>query len=226
MTIATTTTVTLAGRDVQLRCLWARETDAIDEAYPRPVPPTIPNPNAGSLAPRVPNEADPAYQAALRRWVKDVTRARVWLATALESGATGGLSSESIKSGVASLASAMTDEEIGTLSAALAQFNATRLIKESVKMLIVKAEPDTPGVGLLDERDGPPPEPVEIPEVYDLTQRSLELRACERFGQPPEWFRTLAPERASELLAHELVRRQEERQTARTLAALASFVGL
>lgn len=77
-------TVTVRGREVEVRALSAADTDAIRQALPPPAPPMIKDPQRGSAAPRVPDHDDPGYRLALRSYGQLYQAAEAALAMGLE----------------------------------------------------------------------------------------------------------------------------------------------
>jgi len=61
-------TVNLRGEAVTVRPTASAVLDAVYALYPPPLAPLIHNPDAGSLAPKIPDERDPAYVAAKLAW--------------------------------------------------------------------------------------------------------------------------------------------------------------
>lgn len=216
-----TTTILIGSGEVKIRALWAKETDLIDEAYPRPIAPMMKNPNAGSESPPIPNEADPKHQAELRRWVKAVMRSRV--AMSLEPN-TDGWDEAKLKAMVGELITTYTEEHINVLSAAAAQFSAARMVSDALKALVIAREPKagaTSGVGVVDLNEA---DKIDIPDQYDDSQAMLDLRICERFGQAPGWEKTLSPDDQAKARAYELVRLGEQRKATSLLQAVAALV--
>lgn len=72
------------GASVSVRALTHAELVAIRAAIPPPSPPMVPDPNRGSLAPKIENRDDPAYIRAADCWQGKFERARVAIAAGYE----------------------------------------------------------------------------------------------------------------------------------------------
>jgi hypothetical protein len=60
--------VTVRGQTFNVRQLTGIEMEMIGRVWPRPEVPMVDDPDAGSLAPKIPNRSDPEYLAALEAW--------------------------------------------------------------------------------------------------------------------------------------------------------------
>lgn len=202
------------ARAVPVRALWAWEQDLAEDAVPRPLPPMRKDPNRGSASDPVPDLKDPDHQEDLRRWVRDLARAQVFLSTAEKPDES--LTTEGVRAGVRAVARLYTSDELDHLWLSLRKLSTLSLVKEAMRVVLVKR----------DESDAPAgtSESVMVPESYDLTEDAILYRAACRAGQDPfAWVRGLSPQQRATALAHEIVMRREE--DAR-LAVLRSAVGI
>lgn len=76
---ASSCTVVLRGRPVELRLTSALTQARLESAMPRPRAPMIQDPNRGSLAPRISDENDPEYVAAMeeRDWKMQIAEVAI-----------------------------------------------------------------------------------------------------------------------------------------------------
>lgn len=202
-------------RAVAVRALWAWEQDLAEEAFPRPMPPLKKDPNRGSAADPIPDPKDPLHQEELRRWVRDLARAQVFLATAEKPDDS--LTADGLRSGVKAVARIYTADELDHLWLSLRKLSTLALVKEALRVVIVKREDqDAPTI--------PGGDALTIPESYDLTEDAILYRAACRAGQDPfAWVHGLSPQQRATALAHEIVMRREEDAK---LAVLRSAVGI
>jgi len=75
-----TTTITLRGQEVPVKGLSALDVLTLESLWDRPVPPMIPDPTKGDLAPKVTDPADPVYVAQFGQWHARITIAHAAIA--------------------------------------------------------------------------------------------------------------------------------------------------
>lgn len=215
----------LPARKFAVRALWARETDLIDEAFPRPTPPLVKDPDKGSLAPKIPDESSPAHQRALRVWVRDVMRAQVFLSIEFKDKAT--ISPEELRKGVEELPDRFREDEIQLFWGAMQELSPKNLIRQAVRVIVIAAEDlkraEEAGLaGIAGNGD----DGVVLPEAFAVTNDTILYRAAQRSGQDPfVWPRTLSPEQAAIAVAQELIAQKQEDDRAAVLKAAVGMLG-
>ena len=138
-TSANTTTATLRGKPVTLRLTSALTQARLEESVPRPRAPMVPDPNRGTLAPKVPDMTDPGYQQASETWAARLQVAEVAVALDLE---VDGRTWDSLADGderrdwatkaIDQLGSSLTRAEIGLLMGAIARAVVGHLPREAL----------------------------------------------------------------------------------------------
>lgn len=203
-------------RTLTLRPLWAWETHLIQDTFPRPSPRLIRDPTKGSLAAPIPDELNPAHQAALRVWLRETQLAEIYLA--LQEAPDKLVDGTRLKKAAEALAETYTADELGFVWLRTRDLQTRGLVADAMKMILVARDPATPPA---DSDEG-----VAIPEQFDLAERALMYRAACRAGQDPHaWPDRLTPEQRAETLANELVFIREEQERLGLLRAIASIAG-
>lgn len=202
-----------AFRVVSLRPLWARETEQLEDMFPRPVPPLGKNPLRGSLAEPVPNEADAGYQASIRKWFREMQRAQLYFA--FQPSPIKGMERDAVAREAEKLADQFTGPELQYLWTRLQELSTRSLVEQAIKQVVV-VRTDGEATG----------EPLSIPDAYDLTEAAILYRAACRAGQDPHrWPADLSPEQRAQTIAHEIILRREEAEQRETLRAVAALLG-
>lgn len=204
-------TVTLGGKEVSIRALSSHESDRLYSLFPPPQPPPMKDPNAGSLAPKVPNLNDAGYIDARRTW--DSFTSLLFVAVALELTDDEGKawdpagSDEDVRQwciGIADgVSKAVPRQQIS------AAFNRLMDLMEGDEAALQRALiVELPEGTETSERA----EELRLPERYGISDLSVFLRICERFGMDPfVALRHSSPPALWRILAtHDRVRHQEE----------------
>lgn len=201
------------GVKVRPRPLTLRETAAVREAIPRPLPPMVKDPAKGAAALKIPDENDPAYRRACADHYYAMLVAEAAIAIDFEVEGLGPFCAaheppqraEWIRRASEDLSRVLTEPELAAVNEALAR--ADRELAAAAREGLI--------VSLGDEVVMTPPDPTDpsavLPENYGQTKLYALLRMCERFGiDPTRALIDMAPADRTMLLQYCKARQQEE----------------
>lgn len=200
------------GRSVSVRRLTLADDLLMDILLPPPTPPMIKDPNAGSLAPKVPDQNDPKYRRERAAWFSSrlAVEAAIALGAASDDGEEWNVDApeEANRSWIEKIKVGMRAQPQTLLERIVAEARRDdENPRKTVEALIQDLGAQPVGSGAM-----------RIPENYATTKLFAMLSVCERFGMDPaRGLRELAaldPGALDILFTYDAIRRSEDQAVA------------
>jgi hypothetical protein len=198
-------TVKVREVSIDIRAVLDSEAEILDRILPVPLAPrTKRDPEAGSLAPLLPDTDDPAFIRAMQVWNRRRMRMEVAIACGIvqglaNSGVTDEQLGENLARGEQEVKSLLTAQELSRVFVRvrdLADSTDQALAREALIVDMSKVAADDIASA------------ASLPKEYGTTLGYLDLRIAERFKIPP--WAEIDPGWRTILRAHERIRQQEE----------------